>query len=111
MWFWCGLNGFQIRHTSAEDDDVTSIRFSARKAKTAAARTGDSERRRGLNRKRGKKKGHKTHDSQYRRQSPVSRILEFGPRESAAGQWTDTQKRPAQSTEMQCAACKQEHKE
>lgn len=32
--------GFQVRRTSAEDDDVTSIRFSARKAKTAAARTG-----------------------------------------------------------------------
>lgn len=31
--------GFQVRCTSAEDDDVTSIRFSARKAKTAAART------------------------------------------------------------------------
>lgn len=31
--------GFQVRRTSAEDDDVTSIRFSARKAKTAAART------------------------------------------------------------------------
>lgn len=94
------LKRFQIRRTSAEDDDVTSIRFSARKAKTAAARTGDNRRRRrrGINRKRGKKKGHKKHDSRYQQQSPGSRILEFGPRESGAGLWTDTQRRPAQST-------------
>lgn len=31
--------GFWVRRTSAADDDVTSIRFSARNAKTAAART------------------------------------------------------------------------
>lgn len=93
------MKRFKIGRTSAEDEDVTSIRFSARKAKTAAARTGDSRGRgRGLNRKRGKEKGHKKQDSRYRRQSLGSRIPEFGPRESAAGLWTDTQRRPAQST-------------
>lgn len=104
MWFKMGSAGkslkrFQIRRTSAEDDDVTSIRFSARKAKTAAARTGDSSKRRGgLNRNKQNKKGHKKHDGRYWQQSPGSRILEFDPRESAAGQWTDTQRRRAQST-------------
>lgn len=94
------LKRFRLRHTSAEDDDVTSIRFSARKAKTAAARTGDSSsrRRRELNRKRGRKKRREKHDGRYRRQSPESRILEFCPRESAAGQWTDSLRKPAQST-------------
>lgn len=92
--------GFQVRCTSAEDDDVTSIRFSARKAKTAAARTvGRVQRKERVKQREGRGGGHKQkHVSGYRQQSPGSRILEFGPREATAGRWTGTQRRLSRST-------------